>query len=433
MKLLFFGTGYVGLVSSVCFASKGHDVCSVDIDSKIVDSLNKGIPTIYEEGLQELLSSCLSDNKIRFSTQPLDEINSYDAIFICVGTPPREDGSSDLSSLFSVVDTVSLSLDHKTPLIIKSTVPVGTCKNVKKYIKENTNCKDPTIVSCPEFLREGVAISDFLFPDRVIAGFEATYVEDILKELFSSFDIDPKRLLFMDPESSELTKYASNSFLATKITFMNELARFAEDNFCDIDQVKEGMGLDRRIGLDFLNSGCGYGGSCFPKDIDSLLHQSNDSLDLLRTVQQINHEQKTYLLKRNENLFNEAKKVALWGLSFKANTDDVRESPVIEMVNWLTGKDLDINLYDPEATSNFSKLFSGSTNLRFFSTKEECLSDADILIIGTDWKEFIDFDYKKLKKLSNKEIPVIDTRNALNPKKFIEDKLNLISLGKKLK
>ncbi len=415
MKIAVVGTGYVGLVSGTCFAETGNEVICVDIDQSKVDRLSDGQITIYEPGLEVLFKRNLKEGRLTF-TKNLDEaIKDSLVIFLALPTPPGEDGSADLRYVLGVAKNLGKILTDYKVIVDKSTVPVGTADKVKAAIQENFK-GDFDVVSNPEFLREGVAVDDFMKPDRVVIGAESEKAFGIMDELYAPYVRQGNPVMHMDTRSAELTKYAANSFLATKISFMNEIARLCELLGADVDMVRKGVGSDDRIGKRFLFPGIGYGGSCFPKDVKALVHSASEvnyDFKILKAVEFVNADQKKALLPKIDSHYNsiEGKTIAIWGLAFKPNTDDIREAPALEMIDELKKRGANIKVYDPEAMLNVKNLIS--EKVEYCDSSYETIEGADFLIIATEWPEFRTPDFQKIKdKL--KESVIFDGRNLFD-------------------
>ncbi len=418
MRLTVVGGGYVGLTTGVCFAHLGHNVMVVEKIPQKVDLLRAGKSPIYEPGLEELLQENLKAGRLHFTTDLREGLGFSDVIFICVGTPQRPDGSADLSQVEEVArETAKLMTSYKL-LVEKSTVPINTHqlikKTVQRYIKDQNIPYD--VASNPEFLREGSAIEDFLKPDRIVVGVESERARRIFEELYEGFDCP---IIFTDPATSELIKHASNSFLAMKISFINMIADLCEKAGADIKLVADGMGYDKRIGRAFLNAGIGYGGSCFPKDVKAFIRIAEDyGLDfgLLREVEKINQERPIRFVEKVKRVLWSVKnkRIAIWGLSFKPNTDDIREAPSIKIVDMLLREGADLSLYDPKAMENFKLLFPEGRGISYAGDMYSALEGASVLLILTEWEEFIRADLGRVKELM--ELPiVVDGRNIYEP------------------
>ncbi len=423
MRVTVFGTGYVGLVTGACLADVGHQVMCVDVDQKKIERLKAGEIPIYEPGLEKVVKEAYQAGNLYFTIDAEEAVNFGDICFIAVGTPPDEDGSADLQYVLAVADTIALHMQSSKIVVTKSTVPVGTADKVAHTLqtrleKENKLSKSIQyyVASNPEFLKEGNAVGDFMKPDRIVIGTEDQEVIEALKELYAPFNRSRDRLVVMDVRSAELTKYAANAMLATKISFMNEMANLAERLGADIEQVRNGIGSDPRIGYHFIYPGCGYGGSCFPKDVKALARTALECdyvPELLQAVEEVNEQQKHRLFEKLSEHFDgqlKGKTIAVWGLSFKPNTDDMREAPSRVLMEALWAEGARIRAYDPEAMVECSRLYPDEPLLALVDTKEEALHDADALVICTEWKEFRAPDFSGMKGLLNQPV-IVDGRN----------------------
>ncbi|HQY21297.1 MAG TPA: UDP-glucose/GDP-mannose dehydrogenase family protein [Ignavibacteria bacterium] len=413
MKIAIVGTGYVGLVTGTCLADTGNNVICVDIDTEKVDKLKNNILPIYEPDLDTIFERNVEEGRLEFTTDLKYAADNSDIIFLALPTPPGEDGSADLSYILKVADDLGKIITSYKIIINKSTVPVGTADKVREAISKNTDVEFD-IVSNPEFLKEGLAVDDFMKPDRIVIGTKSEKARKVLEELFTPFVRSGNPIIFMDERSSELTKYASNSYLATRITFMNEIANICERIGADVDLVRIGMGSDSRIGKRFLFPGIGYGGSCFPKDV-SALHKSAKGMDynfdILDSVMKVNETQKTIIVEKILKYYNndiKGKKFALWGLAFKPDTDDIREAPALYIIEKLLNAGAVISAYDPEAMENVKKEFGD--RIEFVSNNYDALKDSDALIIATEWTVFRTPDFKKMAD-NLKEKVIFDGRN----------------------
>jgi UDPglucose 6-dehydrogenase len=413
MKIAVVGTGYVGLVTGTCFAETGNDVTCVDIDKKKVEKLSSGQITIYEPGLEKLFLRNVKEERLRFTTSLSEGIKDAEIVFLALPTPPGEDGSADLKYILGVAkDLGELMTDYKV-IVDKSTVPVGTAEKVYAAISKNF-VGDFDVVSNPEFLREGVAVEDFMKPDRVVIGAASERARKVMGELYAPFVRSGNPIIYMDVRSAELTKYAANSFLATKISFMNEIAQLCERLGADVDMVRRGIGSDDRIGKRFLFPGIGYGGSCFPKDVQALVKSSKEvdyDFQILNAVMDVNEKQKLHLLPKVKKYFKgnlKGKHFALWGLAFKPNTDDIREAPALYIIDELLKEGATVCAYDPEAVNNVRALLGNKID--YAENQYDCLNGADALIIATEWNEFRTPNFLKIvTSLKNKVI--FDGRN----------------------
>lgn len=421
MKVTIFGSGYVGLVTGACLAEVGNEVVCVDIDQNKVNSLNKGVIPIYEPGLDDLVRHNLVSGRLKFTTN-IDEAVAHGLFqFIAVGTPPNEDGSADLQYVLAVAKSIGDRLDGSYKVIVdKSTVPVGTAQRVYNTIQHATDgISNFDVVSNPEFLKEGSAISDFMKPDRIVVGSDSSQAAKLMDELYSPFTRNHDCMVHMDVRSAELTKYAANAMLATKISFMNELANIADRVGADIELVRKGIGSDQRIGYHFIYPGCGYGGSCFPKDVSALVRTANDAgyePQLLEAVEYVNLRQKMYLLDKIFSHYGpvRGKTFALWGLSFKPNTDDMREAPSRTLIDNLTGFGAKIKAYDPVAMDEANKIYTHNEGFETVANKELALEGADALIIVTEWQAFRSPDFEEIKQKLKSPV-IFDGRNLYNP------------------
>ncbi|MDO8870918.1 MAG: UDP-glucose/GDP-mannose dehydrogenase family protein [Methanobacteriaceae archaeon] len=424
MKITIIGTGYVGLVTGTCLSEMGNNVYCVDIDGDKIKNLKKGIIPIYEPGLEELVVRNFEHGNLIFTNNLKEGLDNSDICFIAVGTPVGEDGSADLQYVLEAAQQIGQTMSSDLIVINKSTVPVGTADKVKdiiiKELDERKLDHDISVVSNPEFLKEGAAVDDFMKPDRVVIGCDEDKVIEILKELYAPFIRNQERFINMDVKSAEMTKYASNAMLASRISFMNEMANICERVGADINNVRIGMGSDSRIGYSFLYAGCGYGGSCFPKDIKALIRTSKDyeyNSGLLKEIEAVNENQKLVLVNKIINRFGDDLSnftFAVWGLSFKPETDDMREASSTVIINKLTKLGAKIIAYDPQAMKVARKYyFEGNANLKFEDNKYDVLNDADALILITEWKEFRSPDFEEIEKRIKNKI-IFDGRNQFN-------------------
>src|SRR6056300_1770393 len=387
MKIAVVGTGYVGLVSGTCFAETGNQVICVDIDQSKVDKLSNGQITIYEPGLETIFKRNLREGRLTFTTNLEEALKDNLVVFLALPTPPGEDGSADLRYVLGVAEDLGNMMTDYKVIVDKSTVPVGTADKVHAAISKNYT-GDFDVVSNPEFLREGVAVDDFMKPDRVVIGAQSDKAFEIMDELYAPYVRQGNPVMHMDTRSAELTKYAANSFLATKISFMNEIARLCEKLGADVDMVRKGVGSDDRIGKRFLFPGIGYGGSCYPKDVKALVHSASEvdyDFKILKAVEDVNADQKKALLPKIESHYNsiEGKTIAMWGLAFKPNTDDIREAPALEMIDELKSRGANIKVYDPEAMLNVKNLISDK--VEYCESSYQTIENADFLVIATEW------------------------------------------------
>jgi len=413
MKLAIIGTGYVGLVTGTCLADTGNDVICVDIDKEKVAMLKNNIMPIYEPDLDTYFERNVQEGRLKFTTDLSEAVEHADIIFLALPTPPGEDGSADLSYILGVAEELGKIIKEYKVIVNKSTVPVGTAEKVHEAVSKNTKTEFD-VVSNPEFLREGLAVDDFMKPDRIVIGSKSEKAKKMMEELFAPFVRQGNPIVFMDERSSELTKYASNSYLATRITFMNEIANICERIGADVDLVRIGMGNDTRIGKRFLFSGIGYGGSCFPKDVTALHKSAQDygyHFDILDSVMRVNEIQKTIIVPKIKNYFKndlKGKKIALWGLSFKPDTDDIREAPALYIIDKLVEEGVKITAYDPEAMKNVKKLLGDKIEL--VNDHYEALKDADALVIATEWSVFRTPDFRKVESNLKSKV-IFDGRN----------------------
>lgn len=413
MKIAVVGTGYVGLVTGTCFAETGNTVTCVDIDKEKVDKLKSGKVTIYEPGLEQIFERNIKQERLFFTTDLAEGIKDAKIIFMALPTPPGEDGSADLKYILKVSDDLGPLLKNYTVIVDKSTVPVGTADKVRERIAVKAKVEF-SVVSNPEFLREGVAVEDFMKPDRVVIGTTSDKAKKVMEQLYAPFVRQGNPIIFMDERSAELTKYAANSFLATKITFMNEIANLCELLGADVDAVRKGIGTDNRIGKRFLFPGIGYGGSCFPKDVQALAKSSKDAsydFKILNAVMNVNASQKTKLIGDIKSYFNnelKGKTMAIWGLSFKPHTDDIREAPALENIDALLKEGVKIKTHDPEAMEHVKKIYGDK--IQFCKSPYEAATEADALFIATEWPEFRTPDFDKLSSLLRNKV-IFDGRN----------------------
>lgn len=426
MKISVIGSGYVGLVTGTCFAETGNKVICMDVDEQKVQKMKSGIVPIYEPGLEELLRKNIKEHRLSFSTSLRDAVDHADIIFLALPTPQGGDGAADLSFVLQVAGDIAPMIDRYKVIINKSTVPVGTAEKVTKILRKIVDPSLFDVVSNPEFLREGKAVEDFLRPDRVVVGTRSDKAIQLLRELYQPFISEQCPLLIMDEKSAELTKYAANSFLALKISFMNEIANLSEILGADVDQVRTGIGADARIGNMFLFPGVGYGGSCFPKDVEALNNTSVSNrydFKLIKAVIDVNERQKAVFAQKILDYFNgdlSGRKIALWGLAFKPDTDDIRKAPALEIIEILLEKGAEITAYDPEAIQNVKQLW-GENKIKFGSDPYEITKDADALAIVTEWDVFRHADLNKIKSMLKNPV-IFDGRN-------IYDKEELKKLG----
>jgi UDPglucose 6-dehydrogenase len=433
MKISVIGTGYVGLVTGTCLAETGNEVVCVDIDKGKVEKMRNGEVPIYEPHLDVLFERNIKANRLKFTTSLEEGLEHGEIIFLALPTPEGEDGSADLSYVLNVSEEIGKKIKEYKVIVDKSTVPVGTAEKVRAIIAKNASCEFD-VVSNPEFLREGFAVDDFMKPERIIVGSSSERATAQMKKLYSPFVRSGNPIIVMDEKSAELTKYASNSFLATKITFMNEIANYCEKVGADVDMVRAGMGTDSRIGRRFLFPGIGYGGSCFPKDVKALKKAGKDKnydFKILNSVIEINSAQKTILMPKIDTYFNndlKGKTIAIWGLAFKPETDDIREAPSIDMMEALLKKEAILQVFDPEAMRNIEKRFGDK--LKYSESMYSALEGADALLICTEWSIFRTPDYNKLKELLRNPV-IFDGRNLYNINDMETEGFTYVSIGRK--
>lgn len=432
-KIAVIGTGYVGLVTGTCFAETGNSVICVDIDRAKVDKMRNGEVPIYEPHLDVLFERNIKAGRLSFTTDINEGIKEAEIIFLALPTPPGEDGSADLSYILGVADELGKIISSYKVIVDKSTVPVGTAEKVHAAMAKHAVC-DFDVVSNPEFLREGFAVDDFLKPDRVVIGTSSERAMKVMEQLYKPFVRQGNPILFMDEKSAELTKYAANSFLATKITFMNEVANFCELVGADVDKVRIGIGSDERIGKRFLFPGIGYGGSCFPKDVQALVKsgkENNFDFEILNAVMKVNEDQKTVLIPRIRNFFKgnlSGKKIAIWGLAFKPDTDDIREAPALYVINELLNLGAQISAYDPEAMPNVKKILGDK--ISFVENEYEAIRDVDALVICTEWGVFRNPDFDKMKEVMKDQV-IFDGRNLFDIEEMSDRGFYYSSIGRK--
>lgn len=432
MKITVVGTGYVGLVSGTCFAEAGNEVVCVDIDENKVQQMQKGNIPIYEPGLEEIFKKNIESKNLTFSTDLATSIVDTEVIFLALPTPPGEDGSADLSYILGVAKDLGTLLQGYKVIVNKSTVPVGTAEKVRSAIAQ-TYTGEFDVVSNPEFLKEGFAVSDFMKPDRVVIGTESDKARGIMDRLYQPFVDDDSQILHMDQRSSEMTKYAANAFLATKISFMNEIANLSEKVGADVDAIRKGIGSDPRIGEKFLYPGIGYGGSCFPKDVLALhetARENDYNFQILEAVTNVNNAQKKTIVTKIKKYYGDDltnKTFALWGLAFKPDTDDIREAPALDIIHELTVAGAKVQAFDPEAMANVAKL--NIENLKLVDTMYDALGGADALIIATEWNDFKEPDFAIIES-SLKEKVIFDGRNLYNHQDLENRKYHYESVGR---
>jgi UDPglucose 6-dehydrogenase len=440
MKLTVIGSGYVGLVSGACFAEMGNQVTCIDIDAQKIENLKKGIVPIYEPGLESLVIDNVKKNNLSFSTQLEDGLKNTGLVFIAVGTPMDADGSADLKYVLSVAKEIGQKMQSSLVVVDKSTVPVGTADKVRETIQAELDKRKSSLtfdmVSNPEFLKEGAAIDDFMKPDRVVIGADNEVSLQKMKELYAPFFRSSDRFIGMDIRSAEMTKYAANAMLATKISFMNEMANICERVGADVNQVRTGIGSDNRIGFSFIYPGCGYGGSCFPKDVKALTRLAKDvdyKAHLIEAVEEVNDAQKLVIANKITSRFGESLKgltFGIWGLSFKPGTDDMREAPSIYTIKYLMDRGAKINAYDPKAIHEAKEFYLKDLDVNYCATKYDAITKVDALILLTEWKEFSSPDFIQLKALLNHPI-IFDGRNQYNALILKEKGFEYYQIGKK--
>jgi len=441
MKVTVFGSGYVGLVTGACLAEAGNEVVCIDIDQKKIDNLKNGIIPIYEPGLETLVKENQQAGRIKFTTDIQEAVNHGTFQFIAVGTPPDEDGSADLQYVLAVAKSIAEHMNEYRIVVDKSTVPVGTADKVRSVMLEVLAQRgvdiDFDVVSNPEFLKEGAAISDFMKPDRIVVGTDNPRTGELLKALYAPFNRSHERVIIMDIRSAELTKYAANAMLATKISFMNELANLAERLGADIEQVRNGIGSDSRIGYSFIYPGCGYGGSCFPKDVKALertAQQIGYKAELLSAVENVNDRQKQVLFNKIVKHYNgdlKGKTFALWGLAFKPKTDDMREAPSRVLIEALINAGAIVKAFDPEAMEEAKRIYRDNPGLVLVETAEEAIQGANALCVVTEWKNFWSPDFDLLKK-TLKDAVIFDGRNLYQPALLKKQGIVYYSIGRRL-
>jgi len=437
MKIAVIGTGYVGLVSGACFAETGIDVTCVDIDQKKINGLKEGIIPIYEPGLDSLIERNVVKDRLHFTTSLKESLKDTEVVFSAVGTPPGGDGSADLQYVLAVAKEVGQHMTDYLVMVTKSTVPIGTAKRVKLAIQQELDKRGLDIpfdvASNPEFLKEGDAIDDFLKPDRIVIGVESERAEKIMNRLYKPFLLNGHPILFMDIPSAELTKYAANSMLATKISFMNDIANLCEIVGADINMVRKGIGSDSRIGPKFIYAGVGYGGSCFPKDVKALIKTADDnnySLQILKAVENVNEAQKSVMFTKIMEHFNhdiKGKTFAVWGLSFKPNTDDMREAPSLVIIDKIVGAGGKVKAYDPVSIEETKKMLKAE--IYYAKDQYDALVDADALLLITEWNEFRVLNFEILSRLLNNKL-IFDGRNIYEPSEMKENGFVYYSIGR---
>lgn len=437
MKIAVIGTGYVGLVSGTCFSELGVRVSCLDIDQKKIDNLNKGILPIWEPGLKDMVDDNMHKGLLSFTSDYAEALKDADAAFICVGTPPDEDGSADLKYVLAVAREIGRNINDYIVVVTKSTVPIGTSEKVRKAVADEIAARNVDIkfdvASNPEFLKEGSAVADFMKPDRVVVGVDSKEAKELMTRLYRPMLLNNFRVIFTDIPSAEMIKYAANSMLATRISFMNDLANLCELVGADINMVRKGIGSDTRIGSKFLYPGCGYGGSCFPKDVKALIKSASDydySLEILKSVENVNNRQKEILFNKVYKYFDgnlKGKKIAMWGLAFKPNTDDMREAPSLILAEKFTSMGAKIFAYDPVAMDEAKRRLGD--RITFCKSPYEATENADALLLVTEWSEFRVLDYKLLEKMKQKLI--FDGRNIYDPAEVRKYGFQYFGIGRK--
>jgi UDPglucose 6-dehydrogenase len=436
MKITIVGTGYVGLVTGACFAEVGIDVTCVDIDKIKIADLKKGIIPIYEPGLEDIVERNVTKGRLHFTTNLAETLNGCEVIFSAVGTPPDEDGSADLSYVLGVAKEVGQHMNDYLLIVTKSTVPVGTAKRVKQAVQEELDKRGSKltfdVASNPEFLKEGAAVEDFLKPDRIVVGIESARAEDLMSRLYKPFTLNGHPVIFMDIPSAEMTKYAANAMLATRISFMNDMANLCEIMGADVNMVRKGIGSDPRIGAKFIYPGIGYGGSCFPKDVKALIHTADENgycMRILKAVEEVNDDQKSVLYNKVRSYFKgdlKGKTIAMWGLSFKPETNDMREAPALVLIDKFLEAGCRVRAYDPEAMDETRRRVGNI--IEFAKDPYEALSNADCLLLVTEWKEFRMPDMAIMKKHLKNHV-IFDGRNIYDAKEIREAGFEYFGIG----
>ena len=439
MNIGVIGSGYVGLVAAACFSEMGNTVICVDVDIEKINSLKKGKVPIYEPGLETLVVNNFSKNRLIFTTDIIDALRASEVIFIAVGTPMGDDGSADLKYVLKVAESIGKNMSHHIVVVDKSTVPIGTADKVRATIQNSLDLRKSSltfdIVSNPEFLKEGAAIKDFMHPDRIVVGSNNESSLKLMRNLYAPFIINSDRFISMDIRSAEMTKYAANAMLATKISFINEISNICERVGADVNEVRKGIGSDSRIGYKFIYPGCGYGGSCFPKDVKALINiaEKNDyTPNLISAVEKVNDDQKKVLFSKIVSQFGNSlngKRFTVWGLSFKPETDDMRDAPSITLIRSLLESGAKINAYDPQAI-NEAKLYLKDCNVNYFTNKYEALENSDAVILVTEWKEFRSPDFNRIHNLLRGNL-FIDGRNQFDKTYMKSQGFNYLQIGVK--
>lgn len=439
MRLAVVGTGYVGLVTGTCFSEMGNDVWCVDIDEKKIEDLKAGIIPIYEPGLTEMVKKNYRMGSLKFTTDIQKALDESEICFIAVGTPMGEDGSADIQYVLTVAASIGENMKQHTYVVDKSTVPVGTADKVRRTIQRELDKRNSRltfdVISNPEFLKEGNAVSDCMKPDRIVIGVDNERAADVMRELYKPYVMNTENFILMDISSAEMTKYAANSMLATKISFMNEISNICERVGADVNKVRRGIGSDHRIGFSFIYPGCGYGGSCFPKDVKALIRTADESgyrSRLLQSVEDVNNDQKNIIADKVMQRFGTdlgGRIFAIWGLAFKPDTDDMRESAAITIVNKLSAAGARIQAYDPKAMTEAKECYlRDNVNITYCDSKYEALKDADALILITEWKEFRSPDFYEIKRLLRTPV-IFDGRNQYEPKRVRDYGLDYYQIG----
>lgn len=439
MKVTIFGTGYVGLVTGACLAEVGHQVICVDVDIKKIERIKTGYLPVYEPGLESLVVSNVEAGRLQFTTDAPSAVEASNIIMIAVGTPPNEDGSADLKYVLMVAETIGRHINDQKIIVTKSTVPVGTSDQVSAVIQQSMSACAKNhvfhVASNPEFLKEGAAVGDFMKPDRIIIGIDDHAIKDDLLELYQPFNRSHDRVIFMDLRSAELTKYAANCMLAAKISFMNEMACLAEYLGADIEMVRQGIGADQRIGYHFIYPGCGYGGSCFPKDVQAMIRTAASvgyDSTLLQSIETVNARQKNKLFAYIQQHFKgdiQGKTFAVWGLAFKPKTDDMREAPSRVLMESLWAAGAKVQAYDPEAMDETQRVYGDRDDLQLCGTKEAALKNADALVICTEWQNFRAPDFDLIKQMLHQAV-IFDGRNLFEPKRMEQKGFEYYAIGR---
>lgn len=439
MRITVIGTGYVGLVTGTCFAEMGNTVWCVDVNEEKIEKLKKGIIPIYEPGLSEMVERNHAAGTLNFTTDIREALEESEVAFIAVGTPMGEDGSADLQYVLTAAKNIGANMKRHMVVVDKSTVPVGTSEKVRAAVRAELEARESDltfdVVSNPEFLKEGSAIADCMKPDRIVIGVDSEHAEEVMRELYKPYVMNTENFILMDIPSAEMTKYAANSMLATKISFMNEISNICERVGADVNKVRRGIGSDKRIGFSFIYPGCGYGGSCFPKDVQALIRTASEfgyQSKLLQSVEDVNHAQKKVLVRKVKERFGDdlsGKTFAAWGLAFKPDTDDMRESPAITILGELTAAGAKIHAYDPKAVREAKECYlKGNEHITYCDNKYEALQEADALLLITEWKEFRSPDFYEIKRLL-KEPVIFDGRNQYNEKRVREYGIDYYQIG----